>query len=86
MGDMRLQYQPQLANEPEYVQIAIIHAGEVIKKRYDNHCLLATMQKDGYYILVVEQGMPSTLPCAVYSVVPQAGAGRAKVKQVFSKE
>ena len=86
MADPRLSYIPQLANEPEYVQIAIVQAGRRILKRYDNHWLLATMQEDGYYILVIEQGMPATLPCAVYSVVPQAGAGKPEVKEVFSRQ
>jgi len=86
MGDMRLRYIPQLADEPEYIQLAIVRAGKQILKGYDNHWLLATMQEDGYYILVVEQGMPVTLPCAVYSVVPQAGAGKPEVKEVFSRQ
>lgn len=83
MGDLKLRYIPTLAGEPEYVQVAIVAAGRVLLKKYKEHWLLATMQKDGYYILVIEDGMPATLPCAVYSVVPQAGAGKPEVKQVF---
>jgi len=86
MVNKRLRYVPQLANEPEYIQSAIVQAWEEILKRYDNHWLLATVRTDGYYILVMELGMPKTMPCSVFSVVPQAGLGKPEVKEVFSRE
>ena len=85
MGNPRLRHIPALANEPEYVQVAIVNAGEVLLKKYKHHWLLANVQDDGYYILVIEDGMPATLPCAVYSVTPQAGAGKPEVKLVFER-
>ena len=83
--DPRLFYQPNLANEPEHVQLAIVHAGRELLKKYPGSWILATMQEDGYYILVIENGMPSTLPFAIYSVTPGPGAGKPEVKEVFSR-
>lgn len=85
MKDSRLFYQPQLANEPEHIQLAIVNAGKELLKKYKDCWILATMQDDGYYILVIENGMPLTLPCAVYSVTPAAGAGKPEVKAIFDK-
>jgi len=78
-------YQPRIADEPDHVQMAIVNAGKELIKKYNDCWLLATMQEDGYYILIIENGMPATLPCAVYSVKPAAGAGKPEVKSLFDK-
>jgi len=93
MANPRLYYQPRLATEPEWVQAQIVTACKKLLKKHKDHWVLATIQndparpdqKEGYFIFVIEIGMPATLPHAAYSVTPRADVGRPRVTAILVK-
>lgn len=85
MANPKLCYQPCLGDEPDYVQAAIVNAGELLLKKYKEHWLLAYRQTEGYFILVIENGMPSTLPYAAYQVTPNRLGLKPGLKLLFGK-
>ncbi|MBA7605991.1 hypothetical protein ES703_13127 [subsurface metagenome] len=76
-------YEHILPNEPKYVQIAVAATCKELYKKYKDHWLRIVVQGNGYYIVIVDLGMPVTSPCAVYSVFPQEGGGKPEVVKIF---